>query len=135
MDTKKFGWMIFWLGLMFGVFSGLQYSTRHLERWAEYEAIVKATKGDSRDYEQIKKRFEDADQLGMWLGITSAVACFLGVALVVSSRKAQVTAASSESFRATLTNESSQSTKTCPHCAEVIKAEAKICRFCQRELT
>ena len=25
--------------------------------------------------------------------------------------------------------------KKCPHCAEVVKAEAKVCRFCQRELT
>lgn len=25
-------------------------------------------------------------------------------------------------------------TKTCPHCAEVIKKDAKICRFCNREL-
>ena len=25
-------------------------------------------------------------------------------------------------------------TRTCPFCAEIIKAEAKICRFCQKEL-
>jgi hypothetical protein len=25
-------------------------------------------------------------------------------------------------------------TKKCPNCAEIIKKEAKVCRFCQREL-
>ena len=25
--------------------------------------------------------------------------------------------------------------KTCPHCAEKIKAAAKICRYCQRDVT
>lgn len=24
--------------------------------------------------------------------------------------------------------------KKCPHCAEIVKAEAKVCRFCQRDL-
>ena len=24
--------------------------------------------------------------------------------------------------------------KKCPHCAEIVKMEAKVCRFCQREL-
>ena len=24
--------------------------------------------------------------------------------------------------------------KKCPHCAEIIKAEAKVCRFCSREV-
>ena len=25
--------------------------------------------------------------------------------------------------------------KTCPHCAEKIKGDAKVCRYCHRELT
>jgi hypothetical protein len=31
-------------------------------------------------------------------------------------------------------NISAESTKKCPYCAETIKAEAKICRFCGKEL-
>ncbi|EPJ9399625.1 superinfection immunity protein [Enterobacter bugandensis] len=30
--------------------------------------------------------------------------------------------------------EETDTSKTCPHCAELIKIEARICRFCQREL-
>lgn len=28
----------------------------------------------------------------------------------------------------------SYTSKTCPHCAELVKIDARICRFCQREL-
>jgi hypothetical protein len=36
--------------------------------------------------------------------------------------------------RRTLQPEHHDATRTCPHCAEVIKKEAKVCRFCEREI-
>jgi len=56
------------------------------------------------------------------------------LALVVSDKSAKA----ADSAAASLTRESAQSaiadTRACPYCAETIKAQAVICRFCNRDV-
>jgi hypothetical protein len=90
MDLRKFGWMLFCLGLILGLAAAYQLYIPHMERWEHVTAIMETTRrggSPSSTHLLIEARFADARKLGMWLGIASGVTCFLGIALVFSAKK------------------------------------------------
>lgn len=134
MNSKKFGGMLFALGIVFGLVAAYQLSIPYLERWEEFKAIAESAKYDqpTSEYLRFQVRFADARQMGLWFGIAAGVVGFLGLAFVFSASPQSSTSDESQPINDGTNN--SADVRKCPFCAETVKSEAKVCRYCQRDL-
>lgn len=84
------------------------------------ESASRATAGADRYGSERNQR--------MLLWLAGAAVCFIaGIVCISSARKPEATQVQTARVQA-------GDSRKCPHCAELIKVEAKVCRFCGRDV-
>lgn len=118
MNTRKLGWMLVLLGLLFAVVAGYYAYQPHAVRWDYAEVLGRAIDrgGYSSELGDWKTMLADFEERKRNFGIAAAITVFFGLAVVFSSK-----------------SEAPEVTKKCPFCAEVIQTDAVICKHCGRD--
>lgn len=70
---------------------------------------------------------------GFWLGLLGIVG-WIVIALLPPTDEVSAKRAAIASGRSDGLQESSDATRECPWCAEVVKVRARICRYCDRDI-
>jgi hypothetical protein len=89
MDFKKFGWMLVLLGGVLACIAGYYSFSPYINRWDDYKAIAEATEAGyaTSNYIAMKAaRAADAQKV-FGFGWAAAISAFLGVSLIVSSKR------------------------------------------------
>lgn len=126
MDFKRFGWSLVLLSGALAIVAGYYSLIPYINRWSDFEVIAEATKAGyaTSDYITMKAaRAVDAQRVFVF-GWAAAISAFLGVSLIISSKKSLQTG-SVAPF--------SQSVKTywvCSSCNETTETEKNTCWSC-----
>ena len=118
MNTKKLGWILVALGLVFAAVAGYYAYQRYALRWEYAEVLGRAIQrgGYSNELGDWKTMFSDFDARKQNFGMAAALTTFIGLAFIFSSKP-----------------EASADTKKCPFCAETIEPEALLCKHCGKD--
>lgn len=76
----------------------------------------------------VADRYKSERNQRMLLWLAGAAVCFIAGIVCISSARKQ------EDAQAQTAQVQSSDSRKCPHCAELIKVEAKVCRFCGRDV-
>lgn len=89
MDFRKLGWMLVLLSLLLGGVACYYALVPYLDRWVEADAIQEAIRAGypTDKYISVKASFALAESRLFMFGWTAGIACFLGLALIASSKK------------------------------------------------
>jgi rubrerythrin len=126
MDFKKFGCMLVLLGGALASIAGYHHFSPYINRWDDFKVIAEATKAGYATSEYIAMkaaRAVDAQRV-FGFGWAAAISAFLGVSLIISSKKSSQTDS---------TAPFSQSVKTywvCGSCNETTETEKNTCWSC-----